>query len=74
MPETITLTDAGLAFAGLVALVAYALLVFVPAWTSYGRVWERIAAGFLTLYILATLLLVGAVIGVVIVLTYDRWA
>ena len=74
MPETITLTDAGLGLAALVALVAYALLVFVPAWTSYGRAWERVAAGFLTLYILATLLLVGAVIGVVIVLTYDRWA
>ena len=74
MPETITLNDDGLGLAALVALVAYALLVFVPAWTSYGRVWERVAAGCITLYIIATLLLVGAVIGVVVVLTYDRWA
>ncbi len=73
MLENLTLTDAGLGLAALVALVAYALLVFVPAWTSYGRVWERIAAGFLTLYILATVLLLGAVIGVVVVLTYDQW-
>ena len=74
MPETITLTDVGIAVAALVALVAYAVLVFVPAWTSYGRVWERIAAGFLTLYILATVVLVGAAIGIAVVLTYDRWA
>ena len=74
MPETITLTDAGLAFAGLVALVAYALLVFVPAWTSYGRVWEKVAASFLTIFMLAALLGIGAAVGFAIVWSYDRWA
>ena len=34
-----------------------------PAWRCYGRVWEKVAAGFLTLFILGTLLGIGAAIG-----------
>jgi hypothetical protein len=46
----------------------------VPAWESYGRLWERVAASFLTLFTLATLLGVGASIGLLIVWSYDRYA
>jgi hypothetical protein len=47
--------------------MAWAIFILVPAWTSYGRLWERVAASFLTLFILATLLGVGVVIGLVVV-------
>ena len=59
---------------GLVALVAYAVLIVAPAWASYGRVWERIAASFMTLFILATLVGMGAAIGAAVVWSWDRWS
>jgi hypothetical protein len=55
------------------ALAAYIGLILVPAWTSYGRWWERFAATFLTLYIVATLIGVGLAIGLGIIWSYDRW-
>ena len=47
--------------------MAWAVFILAPAWTSYGRLWERVAASFLTLFILATLLGIGVVAGLVIV-------
>ena len=47
--------------------MASAVFILAPAWTSYGRLWERVAASFLTLFILATLLGVGVVVGLVVV-------
>lgn len=44
--------------AGIVGLGVYAGLILRPAWTSYGRLWERLAATVLSLYVLAVL--VGA--------------
>jgi len=40
-------------------LALYAGLILVPAWTAYSRVWERLAAGFLTLYVLGVLVGLG---------------
>jgi hypothetical protein len=60
--------------AGAVVLVGYSVFILAPAWASYGRVWERIAASFLTLFMLATLLAVGTGIGVAIVWFYDQYA
>jgi hypothetical protein len=56
------------------AIAAYIGLIVIPAWTSYGRGWERIAATFLTLYIVAALIGIGAAIGLGIIWTYDEWA
>jgi len=70
----LSVAEIALGAGGLVALAAYVALIFVPAWTSYGRWWERIAAGFMTLFILATLLGIGVGIGAAIVWTYDNWA
>jgi hypothetical protein len=39
----------------------YATLILAPAWSSYSRLWERLAATVLTLYVLAVLVGVGVV-------------
>lgn len=72
MPE---LTPANIVYAAAatVAVVAYVVFIVTPAWRSYGRLWERIAASLLTLYILAALLLVGAVLGFAAVLYSDEF-
>lgn len=57
--------------AGLVSLIAYIALILVPAISSFGRPMEKVAAGFLTLFVLATLVLAGVAIGVLILYKYD---
>jgi hypothetical protein len=70
----LSVTEIALGAGGLVALAGYIALIFIPAWTSYGRWWERIGAGFMSLFILVTLLGVGVGIGAALVWTYDQWA
>jgi len=43
--------------------------ILLPATRCYGRVWEKLGAGFLTLYVLGTMLGIGAAIGFAIVWT-----
>jgi hypothetical protein len=69
---TLSPTEIAIGAGALVALVAYAVLIVVPAWTSYGRWWERIAASFMTLFILASLAGVGAGIGGLIVVNWGQ--
>jgi hypothetical protein len=45
--------------AGVVCVVLFTALVLVPAWGSYTRVWERLAATVLAVYVLAALIGVG---------------
>lgn len=45
----------------IVGLVLYAGLILAPAWTSYTRLWERVAAGFLTLYVVGVLVGIGVI-------------
>jgi hypothetical protein len=66
-------TEIVIVLASALVLVCYAVLI-VPAARCYGRVWEKMAAGALTLYVLATLLGIGAAIGLAIVWTYDTYA
>ena len=70
--ETITYVVA--ACSGVLGLAAYLGLIVVPAWQAYSRVWERLAAMFLTLYVLAAFMMVGVLAGAAVVWTYDRWA
>ena len=57
--------------AGLLSVSAFVVLILVPALGSYGRAWEKLVAGFRSLFVLAALVLVGLVIGVVIFLNWD---
>ena len=45
--------------AGVFGLALYAGLILVPAWTSHSRLWERVAASVLSLYVLAVLVGIG---------------
>jgi hypothetical protein len=47
--------------AGVVSLALFAGLILVPAWSSYSRLWERLAATVLSLYVFAVLVGVGVV-------------
>jgi hypothetical protein len=58
--------------AGFLSLCAFVGLILAPALGSYGRAWEKIVAGFLSLFVLAALVLIGLVIGVVIFLNWDK--
>jgi hypothetical protein len=58
--------------AGLLSVSAFVALILAPALGSYGRAWEKLVAGMLSLFVLAALVLVGLVIGVVIFLNWDK--
>lgn len=66
------ITNLVAACAGVFGLAAFVGLVAIPAVSSYSRLWERIAAAFLSIYVLAALLLVGVVLGGFIVYEWDR--
>jgi predicted acyltransferase len=69
--ETITyVVGAGL---GVLGLIAFAMLVVVPAITSYRRPMERVAVVVLSLYVLAALVGVGVLAGALVVLEWPRF-
>jgi hypothetical protein len=45
--------------AGVFGFALYVGLILVPAWGSYSRMWERLAATILSLYVLAVLVGTG---------------
>jgi hypothetical protein len=58
--------------AGLICLVVFLTLILSPALSAYGRIWEKVAAGFLSLFVLAALIVGGVVIGLVVVLYWPE--
>lgn len=60
------------ACAGVFGLAAFAAWVLVPAWGAYSRAWQRVAAVFLSLYVLLTMVGAGVLLGVLIVYFWDR--
>ena len=67
-------TEIAIALAAGVVASCYGFLILAPAWRCYSRLWEKLAAGFLTLFILGTLLGIGGAIGLALVWTYDQYA
>jgi hypothetical protein len=70
----LTTTELAIALATGIVGSGYIAFILVPAVSAYGRAWEKCAAGFLTLFMLATLLGIGASLGLAIVWSYDRYA
>lgn len=51
--STTAITDLVAVCAGVFGVALYVGLILVPAWGSYSRAWERMAATVLSLYVLA---------------------
>jgi hypothetical protein len=59
------------ACAGVFSVAAFAAWVLVPAWTAYSRAWERVAAVFLSLYVLAAFVGIGIAGGAAVIWFWD---
>lgn len=57
--------------AGLLSALAFGGLIMFPALGSFSRPWEKLAAGFLSLFILAALVMIGLAIGFVVFYNWD---
>ena len=68
----LTLTYLILGTAGVIGLSCFAVLILAPAWTAYGRTWERFAAAVLSVFVLAAFAGTGVVIGLVILYYWDQ--
>ena len=55
-----------------IALVAFVAFILRPAWSSYSAVWQRLAAAFLSLYVLAAFVGVGVAGGLAVTWFWDR--
>ena len=58
--------------AALISLVAWVGLVLVPAFTSFSRWWERVAATVLSVYVLAAFVGAGLLIGGAFLWYFDQ--
>jgi hypothetical protein len=67
-------TEIVIGLAAALTFACYVALILVPSTRCYGRVWEKLCAGVLSLYVLGTLVGIGAAIGFLIVWTYDTYA
>jgi len=56
------------------ALASFVALIAFPAWSAYSKTWERVAASFLSLFVLVALVVVGALGGAAIAYYWDTIA
>jgi hypothetical protein len=61
------LNDLLIVCASVVGLCAFVGLILVPAWSAQSRLWERVAATFLSLYVLVALVGIGAVAALLVI-------
>jgi hypothetical protein len=57
---------------GVFGLAIFSALVIVPAVASYRRIYERVAAVILSLYVLAALVGLGVMLGAVVIVEWPR--
>jgi hypothetical protein len=70
----LTTTELTITVAAAIVAAGYIAFILVPAIAAYTRFWEKVGAAFLTLFILATLVGMGAALGLAIVWSYDSYA
>ena len=58
--------------AGVLSLTAWVALIVIPAWTAYSRLWERLVALVMTVYVLAAFVLAGAGLAALLLYYYDE--
>ncbi len=69
--DTLTAAYLVLGVAGVIGLSLFAVWILAPAWTSYGRTWERIAAAILSVFVLTTFAATGVGLGLLIIFYWD---
>lgn len=62
-----TVTNLVAVCAAVFGLALYAGLILAPAWSSYARLWQRLTATLLSLYVLAVLVGTGVLGALLIV-------
>jgi hypothetical protein len=70
----LTTTELTFTLAAGIVGAGYISFILLPAVSAYTRFWEKVGAAFLTLFMLATLIGIGAAIGLAIVWSYDSYA
>ncbi|MEA2169493.1 MAG: hypothetical protein QOF76_2793 [Solirubrobacteraceae bacterium] len=60
------------AVVGVSSVSLWAWLVLVPAVTAYPRLWQRVVAGIMSVYVLAAMLGAGGLVGALFLWYYDR--
>jgi hypothetical protein len=70
--DPLTITYIILAAAGVIGFSFFAVWILAPAWTSYGRTWERFAAAALSVFVLAAFVGTGIVIGLIVLWNWDQ--
>jgi len=58
--------------AGALVLVTWAVLILAPAWSAYGRLWQRLVAVVLSAYVLVGFVITGAGVGAAFLWYFDR--
>jgi len=56
----------------LLSLLAFTVLILVPAISSYGRGWEKATVGFLSIFVLVALVALGVAAGALIVYNWSE--
>ena len=69
--DPLTVTYIILATAGAVGFSFFAVWILAPAWTSYGRTWERLAAATLSVFVLAGFVGTGILVGLIVLWNWD---
>jgi hypothetical protein len=67
-----TWTYIAIGAAGAISVAAWAVLILVPAVGSFSRVWERLVAVVLSLYVFAAFVLVGLALGGLFLWYFDE--
>ena len=60
------------AVVGVSCIALWAWLILVPAWGSFSRVWERLLATVMSLYVLVALVAAGGGIATLVLYYYDE--
>ena len=60
------------AFAGVTCVSLWVWLILVPAWGSFSRMWERLLAALMSVYVLAALVAAGGGVAAALLYYYDE--
>jgi hypothetical protein len=60
------------AVVGVACISLWAWLILAPAWSSFSRVWERMLAAVMSVYVLAAMVALGGGVAAAVLYYYDE--